>query len=149
NTCELRGHDLTSGIFTVAADVYTTVVSTTHVAAAEPTTPVAACHSKTAGQGERDADRQNQGKKPTNPGGQRPIDRRKRHELTVVHPWRLVKGGLSGLLPTQRRRIERGALDPKSTPPPIPSWISPRSLPSGSSSPRTMGWHACPDPSRR
>ena len=90
---EVPGPELTTGkMSTEAADVASTEVSTTHVAAAEPTTPVAACQSRTAGQGERETDRQNQGGKPTNPGGQRPIDRRKRHEVTVVHSWRRVKG---------------------------------------------------------
>src|SRR5437870_1506816 len=89
---EVPGPELTTGKSTEAADVASTEVSTTHVAAAEPTTPVASRQSRTAGQREREADRQNQGGKPTNPGGQRPIDCRKRHEVTVVHSWRRVKG---------------------------------------------------------
>ena len=69
-----------------------TAKGATHVSPAEATTPVASCKSKTAGQGEREEDRQDQGGKPTNPGGQRPIGRRKRHEVTVVGPWWRVKG---------------------------------------------------------
>ncbi len=42
---EVPGPELTTGKSTEAADVASTEVSTTHVAAAEPTTPVATCQS--------------------------------------------------------------------------------------------------------